>query len=246
MRVTAIADHEAESAALRRKSSRPRGRPRSFDSAATLLEIRRCFARRGYAGTSLDDLAGATGLGRPSLYSAFGDKRAMFLRALDSEYREVCVRLSRLDESDPWTFRVTAFLEAAMAEYRSNLSGHGLGIAFAVAPAEAVTDPDVRRRLQQFNAAFDAAARRALGWDACTPAVLLLSALALSLCVRSRSNLSWSLDDIDATALASLLRCSTMSQTCGRAETAVSKTCRSTRAKSEQFESGGIPNGREF
>ncbi|WP_369265098.1 TetR/AcrR family transcriptional regulator [Streptomyces sp. R35] len=38
----------------------------------------------GYNGTSIDDLSAATGLGRGSLYGAFGDKHALFLRALDS------------------------------------------------------------------------------------------------------------------------------------------------------------------
>ncbi len=41
------------------------------------------FWQHGYAGTSVDDLMKATGLGKGSLYGAFGDKRAMFLRVLD-------------------------------------------------------------------------------------------------------------------------------------------------------------------
>lgn len=41
------------------------------------------FWRAGYADTSLDDLSGATGLNRSSLYSSFGDKEALFLRCLD-------------------------------------------------------------------------------------------------------------------------------------------------------------------
>lgn len=41
------------------------------------------FWRAGYADTSLDDLSGATGLNRSSLYSSFGDKESLFLRCLD-------------------------------------------------------------------------------------------------------------------------------------------------------------------
>ena len=38
---------------------------------------------RGYAATSVDDLTAATGLGKGSLYGAFGDKHSLYLRALD-------------------------------------------------------------------------------------------------------------------------------------------------------------------
>ena len=205
MMVTARADHESRSPSLSRESSRPRGRPRSFDSTATFVRIRRCFAQRGYSGTSLDDLASATGLARPSLYSAFGDKRAMFLRALDTEYGELCARFSCLDEGAPLILRVAAFLEAAAAGYRGGRPGQMVGIAFGAALAEAAANPEVRARLGQFNAAFDAAARDALGRDAPSAAVSLLSALAVSLCIRSRSNRPASLADLDVAALASLL-----------------------------------------
>jgi len=40
------------------------------------------FWKQGYDGTSLDDLAAATGMNRPSLYAAFGDKRALYLKTL--------------------------------------------------------------------------------------------------------------------------------------------------------------------
>jgi len=129
----------------------------------------------------------------------------MFLRALDSEYEELCARFSCLDESAPSILRIAAFLEAATAGYGGGRFGQVVGVALGAAPAEAATDPEVRARLEQFNAAFDAAARSALGRDTPSAAVSLLSALAVSLCIRSRSNLSASLDDIDVTALASLL-----------------------------------------
>ena len=39
------------------------------------------FWKDGFAATSLDDVSAATGLNRPSLYGAFGDKRALYLQA---------------------------------------------------------------------------------------------------------------------------------------------------------------------
>lgn len=62
--------------------SRPRGRPKQYDRDAALKRLRDVFWIKGYAATSLDDLAEAAEMNRPSLYAAFGDKEAMYLEAL--------------------------------------------------------------------------------------------------------------------------------------------------------------------
>ena len=67
---------------------RRRGRPRSFDVADALDRARAVFWNLGFAATSLDDLAAATGLNRPSLYAAFGDKHALYLAALERSRSE--------------------------------------------------------------------------------------------------------------------------------------------------------------
>jgi AcrR family transcriptional regulator len=61
---------------------RPRGRPRAFDKNDALDGALKVFWRRGYAGASLTELTAATGLAKPSLYAAFGDKQALYLQAL--------------------------------------------------------------------------------------------------------------------------------------------------------------------
>lgn len=57
-------------------------RPREFDEDRVVLAIRDEFWDKGYAATSMDDLLRASGLGKGSLYGAFGDKRSLFLRVL--------------------------------------------------------------------------------------------------------------------------------------------------------------------
>ncbi len=58
-------------------------RPRTFDEEQVLDQVVEVFRVRGFDATSVADLETATGLGRQSLYNAFGDKRAIFDRALD-------------------------------------------------------------------------------------------------------------------------------------------------------------------
>ncbi len=59
------------------------GRPREFDEDEVLERALGVFWEHGYAATSLTDLLEATGLAKGSLYKAFGDKRQLFLAALD-------------------------------------------------------------------------------------------------------------------------------------------------------------------
>src|SRR5215472_16931180 len=70
------------------KAKLARGRPRAYDPEEALAQARDAFWDGGYTGTSLDDLSDATGMNRPSLYGAFGDKRALYLETLD-RYREL-------------------------------------------------------------------------------------------------------------------------------------------------------------
>ena len=57
-------------------------RPRAFDETQVLNAVREQFWDAGYAATSMEDLMRVSGLGKGSLYAAFGDKRQLFLRAL--------------------------------------------------------------------------------------------------------------------------------------------------------------------
>jgi TetR/AcrR family transcriptional regulator, transcriptional repressor for nem operon len=75
---------------------------KQFDQDAVLDRIVAAFWEGGFEGTSIDDLVAATGLKRGSLYNAFGDKEAMFLKALD-RYRGTVTSpmLAALQDDDP-------------------------------------------------------------------------------------------------------------------------------------------------
>src|SRR6267154_4880844 len=82
-----------------------RGRPRAYDPAQALARAANTFWKAGYAGTSLDDLSAATGMNRPSLYAAFGDKRDLYLKTLEY-YRNESRALARAALADDPPLRV--------------------------------------------------------------------------------------------------------------------------------------------
>ncbi|HBN31970.1 MAG: TetR/AcrR family transcriptional regulator [Rhodobacterales bacterium] len=65
------------------ESHRSRGRPLTFDQDEVLDAAMLVFWTRGYDAASLDDLTQAMGINRPSLYAQFGNKRGLFLAAID-------------------------------------------------------------------------------------------------------------------------------------------------------------------
>src|SRR3954462_9319877 len=64
-----------------------RGRPRAYQPDVALGKALDLFRRDGFAATSLDDLSAATGMNRPSLYGAFGDKRELYIKSYQ-RYRD--------------------------------------------------------------------------------------------------------------------------------------------------------------
>ena len=74
-------------------AARPRGRP-SFDETGALEKATQVFWSKGDHGVTIDDLVAGMGVGKPSLYAVFGDKRTIFLRVLKA-YAERKVNSSR-------------------------------------------------------------------------------------------------------------------------------------------------------
>ncbi len=87
-------------------------RPREFDETSVLTSARDQFWATGFAGTSMDAIASATGLGKGSLYGAFGGKRELFRRVFD-DYCAAAVgsAAERLDGGDDGALeRLTGYL----------------------------------------------------------------------------------------------------------------------------------------
>src|SRR6201995_4973571 len=75
------------------------GRPREFDVEEALSAALKVFWRKGYEGASLTDLTEAMGITRPSLYCAFGNKEALFRKALDLYERDKLAYVERALEA---------------------------------------------------------------------------------------------------------------------------------------------------
>lgn len=170
---------------------RPRGRPRSFDTEVALKAAAERFRAFGYAATSLDDLAAATGLARPSLYAAFGDKKALYLAALARTHRRLEAMFDALDAAalskDELLRRIFA---GTLDLYMTGEIGPGGCIAVTTASAEAGADPEIRAALLAFLAMEDARMTRifaAAGIARPDSAARVVMSVIHSLAVRTRA-----------------------------------------------------------
>jgi len=134
-----------------KNTARPRGRPRNFDETGALEKATQVFRSKGYDGTTIDDLVAGMGVVRPTLYVAFGDKRAIFLRALMA-YAERTGALAAKALLSPETLRdsLASFLRQAVETATEKGCAPGCLIV-CVAPL--VNDAEVRKFLQNAAAA---------------------------------------------------------------------------------------------
>jgi AcrR family transcriptional regulator len=131
--------------------TRPRGRPRSFDERQALEKATQVFRSKGYDGVTIDDLVAEMGVGRPSLYSVFGDKRTLFLRVLRAYAETKGARAAKALFSPP-TLRdsLAGFLRNAVETATEERCAPGCLIV-CVAPL--VNDAEVRQFVQDAAAA---------------------------------------------------------------------------------------------
>lgn len=185
----------------RRGEPKRRGRPRAYEPEIALGKALDLFRRQGFAATSLDDLSEATGMNRPSLYGAFGDKRELYIKSYQ-RYREEA-RASMVEifrEEMPVRQRLERIFASALNIYLSGESGPRGCFTVVTAASEAVGDPEIRAMvldgLTELDKAFANCFRRAREKgelpESADPAVLaqLASATVHSIAIRSRARVS--------------------------------------------------------
>lgn len=133
-----------------------RGRPPAYTKEHALAALAETFRLNGYAATSLDTLVTATGMNRPSLFAAFGNKQAMYLAALDHFKERVHQRLQpELAAGRSLLADMTAFYDSAIALYCDEGS---LGcLLLATALCDAPNDEEVQVRLRQLDCELEQA-----------------------------------------------------------------------------------------
>lgn len=140
---------------------RKRGRPRQFEPDAVLDRVRQVFTAMGYDGASLDDLAAAAGLNRPSLYGAFGDKEQLYIKALQQVGARSNARLGEvLARNEPIEERMTAVYRAAIAAYSAPPLHAGCMIVNTAATA-ATTNPAIAEAARALRAETESLFERA-------------------------------------------------------------------------------------
>lgn len=163
-----------------------------------LAQAADAFWRSGFAATSLDELSAATGMHRPSLYAAFGDKRALHLKTLARYREETWGRLAAVLRADgPLVDSLARVFAEGLAVYLSGHEGPRGCFIVGTALTEALTDAEVKAAvaegLAELDAAFEArfAAARATGEIAsdADPVALARMAAAIlhTLSVRARA-----------------------------------------------------------
>jgi TetR/AcrR family transcriptional regulator, transcriptional repressor for nem operon len=133
-------------------------RPITFDEAAALDVAIECFWRRGYGATSVRDLATAMGICGTSLYNSFGNKRALFVQALERYLdRSMRARVKRLEESLPPKQAVLQFFEEIIERSLKDRSRRGcllINSALEVAPHDPKLGAEISERLGEIEQFF--------------------------------------------------------------------------------------------
>jgi AcrR family transcriptional regulator len=183
---------------VQKAESRRLGRPPEYDRDVALERATEAFWDAGFSGTSLDDLSARMGMNRPSLYAAFGDKQALYLKTLES-YRagRRAAIAAALGSGRPLRDALRAIYARMVDRFLAGEHGARGCYLVGTAVTEAVENPGVREMLsgsvreldEGFRAAFSAAqARGELGKQADPGALAMFaSAVVHTLALRARA-----------------------------------------------------------
>ncbi len=135
-----------------------RGRPRAYEPDVAIGQALDLFRRTGYAATSLDDLSAATGMNRPSLYGAFGDKRALYIKSYQRYRDDYTAKVIALFKADiDIRERLRRFYAAALDIYTTDADDPRGCFAVMTVASDAIADPEIRAMmLESFKELDDA------------------------------------------------------------------------------------------
>jgi AcrR family transcriptional regulator len=129
-----------------RSSPRKTGRPLSFDRETALHQAMLVFWRHGYEATSLSDLTAAMGVTAPSIYSAFGDKKRLFLEAIDRYLSETVTSESVISQAPTAREAASGLLRAAAIGFTGTNTPSGCLLASSAISCSAAA-ADVQKAL---------------------------------------------------------------------------------------------------
>ena len=175
-----------------------RGRPRAYQPEVALGKALDLFRRDGFAATSLDDLSAATGMNRPSLYGAFGDKRELFIKSYRRYREDARTAMGDIFRDElPIRRRLERIYAVALDIYLSGESGPRGCFTVMTAASEAVHDPAIRAMVLEgfveldkaFAACFRLAKEKGELPESADPVVLaqLASATIHTIAIRARA-----------------------------------------------------------
>ena len=178
-----------------------RGRPPAYDPQQAIKRATDSFWKTGYAGTSLDEITAATGMNKPSLYAAFGDKRGLYLQALARYWeRSLADMRQALADDRPLDQALMRVYEGALSIYFSGAGRPRGCFVIGTAVTGAVEDREIRNSLAEgfrafdrdFEARFRAAREKGALKDDADPATLAFLATATmhTIAIRARAGAS--------------------------------------------------------
>jgi TetR/AcrR family transcriptional repressor of nem operon len=109
------------------------------------------FWQKGFQGTSLDDITAATGLNKPSLYAAFGDKNALFLKVLDRYHARIVANADRILKEGASAREAIQRWLTSFVPFCSGLKGSRGCLSVNTAADGASDQSEVRKRIERFN-----------------------------------------------------------------------------------------------
>jgi AcrR family transcriptional regulator len=122
-----------------------RGRPRAYEPEVALGKALDLFRKDGFAATSLDDLSAATGMNRPSLYGAFGDKRELYIKSYARYRSDARAALADIFRTEaPIRDRLARIFAVALDIYLSGVEGPRGCFTVMTAASDAIADPEIR------------------------------------------------------------------------------------------------------